>query len=512
MAPISQSILASMPEEIEPEEEGARPFLDLDKLRSDANRVVQVRRTVAKIQQKKQGATEDVAAELSATDLSSRQLCLKELAGALPRFGALIAAKIPQAPLIDPTLLRQISQVVPTIAAANLALKSLGTAVFPAPLINPTLLRQISQVVPTIAASNLALKSLGTAVFPGPLIDPALQRQMSKLGALIDSALRRQMSKLGPLIDSALWRQMSQFGQTLAALNSVLNNQVAESLSLWLREYSRSIRIAFPPPDPLLSDIINALDKDPSAAERLALRISWQPDQWQRECIRLKSRFEGSSPDEVRKKGNYIPNYTGQRVKVSGALLCCRGWVGVVVSGYFLRLRFRLLCWRFDLEGLGCLRSKLAMSSSNTKFISTLDGIRKQNVVFPSWFVTAKSPALIMSIPIKASTPVGSCRPAASTPTTWTLFGNTMLTRYTGTSRVGPPAVSTSVNVVLIKPRAWVTWESMALRLAPVSHRAWNVCATGLVVGLLGSHASEIVHEVKSRDMCPPLLRAVKLV
>ena len=287
MAPISQSILAAMPEEIEPEEEGARPFLDLDKLRSDANRVVQVRRTVAKIQQKKQGATEDVAAELSATDLSSRQLCLKELAGALPRFGALIAAKIPQAPLIDPTLLRQISQVVPTIAASNLALKSLGTAVFPAPLINPTLLRQISQVVPTIAASNLALKSLGTAVFPGPLIDPALQRQMSKLGALIDSALRRQMS---------------QFGQTLAALNSVLNNQVAESLSLWLREYSRSIRIAFPPPDPLLSDIINALDKDPSAAERLALRISWQPDQWQRECIRLKSRFEGSSPDEVRKK------------------------------------------------------------------------------------------------------------------------------------------------------------------------------------------------------------------
>ena len=288
MAPISQSILASMPEEIEPEEEGARPFLDLDKLRSDANRVVQVRRTVAKIQQKKQGATEDVAAELSATDLSSRQLRLKELAGALPRFDALIAAKIPQAPLIYPTLLRQISQVVPTIAASNLALKSLGTAVFPAPLIYPTLLRQISQVVPTIADGlHLALKSLGTAVLPGPLIYPAFQRQMSKLG---------------PLIDSALWRQMSQFGQTLAALNSVLNNQVAESLSLWLREYSRSTRIASPPPDPLLYDIINALDKDPSAAERLALRISWQPDQWQRECIRLKSRFEGSSPDEVRKK------------------------------------------------------------------------------------------------------------------------------------------------------------------------------------------------------------------
>ena len=166
MAPISQSILASMPEEIEPEEEGARPFLDLDKLRSDANRVVQVRRTVAKIQQKKQGATEDVAAELSATDLSSRQLRLKELAGALPRFDALIAAKIPQAPLIDPTLLRQISQVVPTIAdGLHLALKSLGTAVLPAPLIDPTLLRQISQVVPTIADGlHLALKSLGTAV------------------------------------------------------------------------------------------------------------------------------------------------------------------------------------------------------------------------------------------------------------------------------------------------------------------------------------------------------------
>ena len=282
MAPISQSILASMPEEIEPEEEGARPFLDLDKLRSDANRVVQVRRTVAKIQQKKQGVTEDVAAELSATDLSSRQLRLKELAGALPRFDALIAAKIPQAPLIDPTLSRQISQVVPTIGASNLALKSLGTALFPGPLIDSASRRQMSKL--------------------GPLIDSASRRQMSKLGPLIDSASRRQMSKLGPLIDSALWRQMSQFGQTLAALNSVLNNQVAESLSLWLREYSRSIRIAFPPPDPLLSDIIDALDKDPSAAERLALRISWQPDQWQRECIRLKARFEGSSPDEVRKQ------------------------------------------------------------------------------------------------------------------------------------------------------------------------------------------------------------------
>ena len=309
MAPISQSILASMPEEIEPEEEGARPFLDLDKLRSDANRVVQVRRTVAKIQQKKQGATEDVAAELSATDLSSRQLRLKELAGALPRFDALIAAKIPQAPLIDPTLLRQISQVVPTIAASNLALKSLGTAVFPAPLIYPTLLRQISQVVPTIAdGQHLALKSLGTAVFPAPLIYPTLLRQISQVVPTIADGLHLALKSLGtavlpgPLIDSALWRQMSQFGQTLASLNSVLNNQVAESLSLWLREYSRSIRIAFPPTDPLLSDIINALDKDPSAAERLALRISWQPDQWQRECIRLKSRFEGSSPDEVRKK------------------------------------------------------------------------------------------------------------------------------------------------------------------------------------------------------------------
>ncbi len=308
MAPISQSILASMPEEIEPEEEGARPFLDLDKLRSDANRVVQVRRTVAKIQQKKQGATEDVAAELSATDLSSRQLCLKELAGALPRFGALIAAKIPQAPLIDPTLLRQISQVVPTIAASNLALKSLGTAVLPAPLIDPTLLRQISQVVLTIADGlHLALKSLGTAVLPAPLIDPTLLRQISQVVPTIADGLHLALKSLGtavlpgPLIDSALWRQMSQVVPTIAALNSVLN-QVAESLRLWLREYLWSIRIAFPPTDPLLSDIINALDKDPSAAERLALRISWQPDQWQRECIRLKSRFEGSSPDEVRKK------------------------------------------------------------------------------------------------------------------------------------------------------------------------------------------------------------------
>ena len=109
-------------------------------------------------------------------------------------------------------------------------------------------------------------------------------------------------------IDLAFRRQASQIAATVASLNSVINNRVAETLrvaenlSLRIREYSRSIRIAIPPPDPLLSDIMGAMDKDPSAVKRLARRISWQPNPWHRECIRIKSRVEGSSPDEVRKK------------------------------------------------------------------------------------------------------------------------------------------------------------------------------------------------------------------
>jgi hypothetical protein len=105
----------------------------------------------------------------------------------------------------------------------------------------------------------------------------------------------------------AVRRQMSQFDQTIAGLSSLLSNQVAdtlkivENLTLWIQELSQSIQISFPPPNPLVSDLIAALDRDPSAAERLALRIDWNPNHWQRESIKLKARVDGLSPKQVAK-------------------------------------------------------------------------------------------------------------------------------------------------------------------------------------------------------------------
>lgn len=111
-----------------------------------------------------------------------------------------------------------------------------------------------------------------------------------------------------PLKEPEIFGRMPQINQALAAFDLGLNKRfaeivrVAEILSLRLREQFRSFQITHLAPNPLWSDIIGALDRDPSAAERLALRINWYPNQWQRDCIRLKSRFEGSSPDEVRKQ------------------------------------------------------------------------------------------------------------------------------------------------------------------------------------------------------------------
>lgn len=150
-----------------------------------------------------------------------------------------------------------------------------------------------------LAQSLPRLSALATAnILQAPLIHPALLRQMPQLGQTLSTV---------HLIIPALQRQMSQFDQTIAALSSVLNNQVAdtlrivENLSLWIQELSRSIQFSFPPPNPLVSDLIAAMDRDPSAAERLALRIDWNPNHWQRESVKFKARIEGTSPKEVHK-------------------------------------------------------------------------------------------------------------------------------------------------------------------------------------------------------------------
>ena len=141
--------------------------------------------------------------------------------------------------------------------------------------------------------------ALATAnILPAHLIDPALLRQVSQLGQTLSTV---------PLMIPAVRRQMSQFDQTIAGLSSLLSNQVAdtlkivENLTLWIQELSQSIQISFPPPNPLVSDLIAALDRDPSAAERLALRIDWNPNHWQRESIKLKARVDGLSPKQVAK-------------------------------------------------------------------------------------------------------------------------------------------------------------------------------------------------------------------
>jgi hypothetical protein len=94
----------------------------------------------------------------------------------------------------------------------------------------------------------------------------------------------------------------------LDASNPVLKNlfadskRISELLSLRVRKLLRSIQFSFPRPDLLWNDLFDAKGGDVSAASRVALRITWHPNQWQRECIRLKSRLEGNSPGNVRQE------------------------------------------------------------------------------------------------------------------------------------------------------------------------------------------------------------------
>jgi hypothetical protein len=69
-----------------------------------------------------------------------------------------------------------------------------------------------------------------------------------------------------------------------------------------IRESLQSIQFAIPQIDPLWRDISLAKEGDSQATERLASRIVWRPNHWQKEAIRLRARSIGIPPTEVRKE------------------------------------------------------------------------------------------------------------------------------------------------------------------------------------------------------------------
>lgn len=203
-----------MPDEIEPEEEGALPDLDLEKLRSDENRVNEVRLSVENIQQQNWAAIDAASAKLSIITSNLPDFRLPHGLLNLLRCDALFASSLPQGPLIPPEFLSG----------------------YPSST-------QISQIASSFAVLDLGLKSA-----------------IADIGRLVD-ALRTPIPEL-----------------------------------------LRSIQFAFPPPDPRLSDVVSAMDGDPAAAKRVAQRIEWNPGEIHAQCIRIKSRVEGESPEEVRRK------------------------------------------------------------------------------------------------------------------------------------------------------------------------------------------------------------------
>lgn len=52
--------------------------------------------------------------------------------------------------------------------------------------------------------------------------------------------------------------------------------------------------------NPIWDDIIQTQQGDMSAARRVADRIQWSPDRYQREVIKLRARINGKSPNEIR--------------------------------------------------------------------------------------------------------------------------------------------------------------------------------------------------------------------
>jgi hypothetical protein len=128
-----------------------------------------------------------------------------------------------------------------------------------------------------------------------------LLQEASTLNGLI--RVRLPQFPVPPIVDAEALRTIGENLLRAAAvpyldgLKSAI--EAAATAASLLREYLQSIQFSIPRIDPLWTDISMAQDGDPEAAERLASRVPWRPDQWQKEAIRLRARSLGRSPQEV---------------------------------------------------------------------------------------------------------------------------------------------------------------------------------------------------------------------
>jgi hypothetical protein len=156
-------------------------------------------------------------------------------------------------------------------------------------LINRPNIAYLSEFASTINAIQVGLRvppPIQSDVFIGPIRSAF---QFPPMPVFDLEAIRTELAGIG----AAAARDLQEWHAVADAL--------AKEVGAF-RELLQSIQIAFPEPDPLWSDIFHATDGDPQAAERLVSHISWRPNHWQTEAIRLRARVVGSPPTVVREE------------------------------------------------------------------------------------------------------------------------------------------------------------------------------------------------------------------
>ena len=135
-------------------------------------------------------------------------------------------------------------------------------------------------------------------------------------------------------------------------------------------------------------------------------------------------------------------------------------------------------------------------SDSDWKSISVIDGKRYENIVLPFLFVTAKSPRLMISMPINTSIPVNSVCATLGIGKAIP-FGSTRPTWYIGTSSV-PCACAIGMKPSCVMPSVSTTLLPITLCVAPVSQSAENSCSLSIESGFdadsMKENKSEIEH------------------
>jgi hypothetical protein len=156
-------------------------------------------------------------------------------------------------------------------------------------LMNRPNLDPLSEFASTFKAIHVGLRlppPIQLDVFIGP-ISSAFQLPPMPICDL--EAIRTELAGLGTAAAHVL--------QEWHAVADALAKEVGAC-----RELLQSIQIAIPQPDPLWSDIFHAMDGDSQAAKRLVCHISWRPNHWQKEAIRLRARSVGSPPAAIREE------------------------------------------------------------------------------------------------------------------------------------------------------------------------------------------------------------------